>query len=150
MEFFNRKDVWTFVIKYLEINDILNLELSSKTIQSGILNYYQQQTESFPKDSKKFNSKKEYLKKYMNACIVCNIQSEYDSDTQGKNHSDSDKFFSPDKENLTRLKEINLLNEDSMSYKLKHKHKLPEKAEVTKRLFSQEYIFLIFILFIIK
>jgi hypothetical protein len=118
MEFFNRKDVWTYVIKYLEISDVLNLELSCKIIQSGILNYYLKQTESFPKENKKFNAKKEYLKKYMNACVVCNISSEYDTDKVFKNNSQSEG--SPEQ-----------INEDSA-------FKLRDMTDMSKRLFSQE------------
>lgn len=135
MEYLNRKDIWYHIIKYIEIKDLLNLELTNRAIKSNIRSFYEKQTESFEKSDKKFDSKKEYLKKYINACLLCTINSEYDSDKTEKISSVSENSLSTSN---------NVLSEDPC-YKINFNKSsnIESLDECKKKFFSEKYEYFI-------
>lgn len=79
------------IFKYTEVSDLLNLELTQKSIRNQLLQYYVSMTNSIEKEklSNTKNMKKAFLTNYMNSFVVFNVDQEYDSLVEGKSRSNS-------------------------------------------------------------
>jgi hypothetical protein len=78
--YLSNKGVWSDIIKFLDINDYLNLELSCKNLRIQLLTFYQMKSKIIKPElmEKEKNLKKMFLSKYMNSFVMFKIKSEYD------------------------------------------------------------------------
>jgi hypothetical protein len=68
--------IWNDIIKYLDINDFFNLELSNKSLRSRVTKYYKETTEQFNEKSLKA-IKRLFFSMYYNSFVVFNVREEY-------------------------------------------------------------------------
>ena len=79
-QYLSNKGVWSDIIKFLDINDYLNLELSCKNLRIQLLTFYQMKSKIIKPElmANEKNLKKVLLSKYMNSFVMFKIKAEYD------------------------------------------------------------------------
>ena len=89
-----RKDCWNCIIDYLDINSMLQLELTSKNFKIQIDSYYETKEKSIKYQSQKQNNikdnvnlyKYQFISKYFNFVLNCSLQGkEFCNDINEKN-----------------------------------------------------------------
>jgi hypothetical protein len=94
-QYLSNKGVWSDIIKFLDINDYLNLELSCKNLRIQLLTFYQMKSKIIKPElmENEKNLKKMFLSKYMNSFVMFKIKSEYDDgSTLKEQHIPNDEY----------------------------------------------------------
>jgi hypothetical protein len=109
----DNEKIWSDIIKYLDINDFFNIELTNKSLRSRVTKYYKDITDQFNEKNLKA-IKRQFFLMYYNSFVVFQVREEYCKEEEKKATTISNKTFMDNSVSSKNLNENSLFGHNKL------------------------------------